>query len=101
MLGGPVGDLMLGVDCTARRQESVVDVPAGSTVLLYTDGLIERRGSSIDEGIDRLVLHLRELARTPLEEFCDALLDRMVQGTPQDDVAIVAVRLRSFRNPDG
>ena len=54
--------LMLGVDCTARRPESVVDVPAGSTVLLYTDGLIERRGSSIDEGIDRLVLHLRELA---------------------------------------
>ena len=101
VLGGPVGDLMLGVDCTARRQESVVDVPAGSTVLLYTDGLIERRGSSIDEGIDRLVLHLRELAGAPLDECCDALLDRMVQGTPQDDVAIVAVRLGPFRNPDG
>ena len=92
---------MLGVDCTARRPESVVDVPAGSTVLLYTDGLIERRGSSIDEGIDRLVVHLRELAGTPLDECCDALLDRMVQGTPQDDVAIVAVRLGPFRNPDG
>jgi serine phosphatase RsbU (regulator of sigma subunit) len=101
VLGGPVGDLMLGVDCTAERPESVVDIPAGSTVLLYTDGLIERRGSSIDDGMDRLVVHLGELARTPLEEFCDALLDRMVQGTPQDDVAIVAVRLRSFRNPDG
>jgi PAS domain S-box-containing protein len=101
VLGGPVGDLMLGVDCTAERVESVVDLPAGCTVLLYTDGLIERRGSSIDAGTDRLVVHLAELAGTPLEEFCDALLDRMVQGTPQDDVAIVAVRLGPFRYPDG
>jgi PAS domain S-box-containing protein len=101
VLGGPVGDLMLGVDCTAERPESVVDVAAGSTVLLYTDGLIEQRGSTIDEGMDRLVGHLRDLAGAPLEECCDALLDRMVQGTPQDDVAIVAVRLGRFRYPVG
>jgi serine phosphatase RsbU (regulator of sigma subunit) len=70
-------------------------------VLLYTDGLIERRGSTIDAGTDRLVVHLGELAGSPLEECCDALLDRMVQGTPQDDVAIVAVRLDPFRYPAG
>jgi serine phosphatase RsbU (regulator of sigma subunit) len=101
VLGGPVGDLMLGVDCTAERLESVVDLPAGSTVLLYTDGLIERRGSSIDAGMERLVVHAAELVGAPLQEFCDALLDRMVQGTPQDDVAIVAVRVGPFRNPSG
>ena len=84
-----------------ERGSNEINLPAGSLLLLYTDGLIERRGSSIDEGIDRLVLHLRELAGAPLDECCDALLDRMVQGTPQDDVAIVAVRLGPFRNPDG
>jgi serine phosphatase RsbU (regulator of sigma subunit) len=62
-------------------------------VLLYTDGLVERRDSVIDAGMDRLVAHLRELAGRPLDELCDALLDRMLAGTPQDDVALVAVRL--------
>jgi PAS domain S-box-containing protein len=100
ILGGPIGDLMLGVDCTAERAESVVDVAADSTVLLYTDGLIERRGSTIDDGIARLVDQLGELAGKPLEELCDALLEGMLQGTPQDDVAIVAVRL-SASHPSG
>jgi PAS domain S-box-containing protein len=98
VLGGPIGDLMLGVDCTAERQEWVVDVAADSTVLLYTDGLIERRGSTIDDGIARLLDLLGELAGKPLEELCDALLEGMLQGTPQDDVAIVAVRLSASRS---
>jgi PAS domain S-box-containing protein len=101
VLGGPVGDLMLGVDCTADRPESVHDVAPGSTVLLYTDGLIERRGSTLDEGIARLVDQLGALAGEPLDELCDALLDGMLQGTPQDDVAIVAVRLAPSCRRDG
>ena len=100
VLGGPVGDLMLGVDCSVDRPESVVEIAPASTVLLYTDGLIERRGSTLDEGMARLVDHLVELAGKPLEELCDALLDRMLQGTPQDDVAIVAVRLAPCHHPD-
>jgi PAS domain S-box-containing protein len=89
----PVGDLMLGVDPTAERGEPVVDLAPGATVLLYSDGLIERRGSTLDEGLARLVEHLEELAGRPLEDLCDALLRRMLLGTPQDDVALVAVRL--------
>jgi PAS domain S-box-containing protein len=103
VLGGPIGDLMLGVDCTTERPESLVDVTPDSTVLLYTDGLIERRGSTLDDGISRLVAQLGALAGRPLEELCDALLEEMLQGTPQDDVAIVAVRLSSSgpRHPGG
>src|SRR3954451_23200208 len=93
VLGGAAGDLMLGVDPTAGRPESVVDLDPGATVLMYTDGLIERRDSTIDEGMARLVGHLRELAGRPLAELCDALLERMVCPTPQDDVALVAVRV--------
>jgi serine phosphatase RsbU (regulator of sigma subunit) len=90
---GDVGDLMLGVDPTADRSEPATDLAPGATVLLYTDGLVERRDSTIDAGTARLVAHLEELADRPLGELCDALLRRMLQGTPQDDVALVAVRL--------
>jgi serine phosphatase RsbU (regulator of sigma subunit) len=93
VLGGPVGDLMLGVDPTAERVESVTTLRPGTVVLLYSDGLVERRGSTIDEGTDRLVEHLRELAGRPLDDLCDALLRRMLRGTPEDDVALLAVRI--------
>jgi PAS domain S-box-containing protein len=97
VLGGILGDLMLGVDHTAERAESLVPVPHGATVLLYTDGLVERRDSSLDEGMAALAGHLRELAGSPLDELCDGLLRRMLRGTPQDDVALVAVRLADTR----
>jgi PAS domain S-box-containing protein len=84
-------DLMLGVDPTVARAESVVVLPAGTTVLLYTDGLVERRGTSLDEGFARLQRHLAELAGLPLDALCDLLLERMLGGTPSDDVALVAV----------
>ncbi|SOD95271.1 SpoIIE family protein phosphatase [Blastococcus haudaquaticus] len=92
VLGSELGDLMLGVDPTAVRAESVVALPPGTTVLLHTDGLIERRDSSLDDGTRTLLGHLRELAGRPLEELCDGLLRRMLRGIPQDDVALVAVR---------
>jgi serine phosphatase RsbU (regulator of sigma subunit) len=60
-------------------------------VLLYTDGLVERRDASLDEGFARLREHLAELAGRPLDVLCDMLLERMLAGTPTDDVALVAV----------
>jgi serine phosphatase RsbU (regulator of sigma subunit) len=93
VLGTSLGDLMLGVDPTAKRVESVTSLRPGAVVLLYSDGLVERRGSTIDAGTDRLVQNLRELANRPLDDLCDALLRRMLHGTPEDDVALVAVRI--------
>ena len=96
-LGGDRADLMLGVDHRAGRREPVVDLPPGASVLLYTDGLVERRGSTLDAGLGRLLDHLTELAGTPLPELCDHVLHHMLQGTPQDDVALVAVTPRPRR----
>jgi serine phosphatase RsbU (regulator of sigma subunit) len=93
VLGGPTGDLMLGVDASAQRAEPEVDLPGGSIVLLYTDGLVERRDSTLDDGTARLIEQLTELADRPLAELCDALIERLLCGRPQDDVALVAVRL--------
>jgi serine phosphatase RsbU (regulator of sigma subunit) len=93
ILGAAMGDLMLGVDATAERTETVLELAPGTTILLYTDGLIERRNSTLDEGITRLVAQLCAHARLPLDELCDALIEEMLQGTPPDDVALVALRL--------
>jgi serine phosphatase RsbU (regulator of sigma subunit) len=65
----------------------------GATVLLYTDGLVERRDSDLDAGVARLRDALTELADLPLDDLLDELLQRLVQGRPDDDVALVAVRL--------
>ena len=71
----------------------------GSTVLLYTDGLVERRDADLDAGLVRLRDALIELADRPLEELLDELLERLVQGRPEDDVALVAVRLHRQDRP--
>jgi PAS domain S-box-containing protein len=93
------GDLLLGVDSGARREESVVTLDRGTTVLLYTDGLIERRDSDLDAGMVRLRDAVIELAELPLDELLDELLERLVHGRPEDDVALVAVRLHPQDRP--
>ena len=86
---------LLGVDPEALRSEAVLALPAGSTVLLCTDGLVERRDGDLDEGMDRLRQAATELAGNSLDEPCDQLIDRLVDGRPEDDVALVAIRLRA------
>ena len=82
-----------------RRRESVVTLDRGATVLLYTDGLVERRDADLDAGLVRLRDALVELADLPLEELLDELLERLVHGRPEDDVALVAVRLHRQDRP--
>ena len=85
-------DLLLGISGTARRADHTVELSPGDTVLLYTDGLVERRGSTLDEGTDWLVAALTPLAGRPLEQLCVALLEGMAGAVP-DDVAVLAVRV--------
>ena len=93
------GDLLLGVDADVVRHESVVTLDRGATVLLYTDGLIERRDADLDAGFQRLREALMDLADRPLQELLDEVLDRLVHGRPEDDVALVAVRLHRQDRP--
>jgi PAS domain S-box-containing protein len=93
------GDLLLGVDPDTQRQESVVTLDRGATVLLFTDGLVERRDSDLDAGLVRLRQTLIDLAGLPLQDLLDELLERLVDGRPEDDVALVAVRLHRQDQP--
>jgi serine phosphatase RsbU (regulator of sigma subunit) len=89
----PVGHLMLGVDRTSTRGEVVVTLRRGSTVVLYTDGLVERPGEDLAVGTARLEQLVTELGGLELEHLCDQLVQKLVHGRPVDDVALVAVRL--------
>jgi PAS domain S-box-containing protein len=98
-LSGDRPELMLGVDPSASRTESVVPVDRGSTLLLYTDGLVEGRDLPLDDGIARLRASLSELADRSLADLCDGVIDRLRPEGLQDDVALVAVRLHPEGRP--
>ncbi len=84
--------LPLGTGLGAKYRQSVVELPAGSILVLYTDGLVERRGDSIDEGIDALVAAMRE-APLDAEQMLEHVLDELVEGADRaDDIAILAAR---------
>ncbi|MER8161283.1 GAF domain-containing SpoIIE family protein phosphatase [Streptomyces sp. NPDC094472] len=83
--------LMIGVDPAHQRPTAFDVLPTHSTVLLYTDGLIERRSESLDHGLTRLRQHAAPLCREPLETFCDELLNGLAADT-NDDAALLAVR---------
>jgi phosphoserine phosphatase RsbU/P len=90
LLHRPV-DVPIGVAVTDRHQHSE-PVPRGSTVLLYTDGLVERRTEDIGAGLDRLTRVATGLADRPLEALCDALVDALAPPQPEDDLVLLAVR---------
>jgi GAF domain-containing protein len=99
VLGGWRSGLMLGVDPQVPRREETVTLDRGMTVLLYTDGLVERRDSDLDAGLARLQQTLADLADRPLRDLCDQVLEHLVRGRPEDDVALVAVRLHPQDRP--
>lgn len=95
----PRAELMLGVDPSARRTDSVVTVQRGATLLLYTDGLVEGRDLALDDGIARLCSAVTELAGEPLPVLCDQVIERLRPEGLQDDVALVAIRLHPEDRP--
>ena len=94
ILAAQTADLLLGLDPQTTRMESTSPLGSGTTVLLYTDGLVERRGQSLDDGIALLQGTLAKLANLGLAELCDEVLARLLPAQPEDDVALVAFRLR-------
>ncbi len=83
--------LPLGVSANGGRPAAAAALPHGAVVLLFTDGLVERRDAGLDEGLSRLARVARSAPREP-ERFCDEVIDRMLGGEgPADDVAVVAI----------
>ncbi len=86
-------DPPLGIGPGFPRRNSRAILPEGSTLLLYTDGLVELSTRSLDDRIEELLAHATGAAALPLDRFCDSVL-AFARDTA-DDVAIVAVRSAS------
>jgi serine phosphatase RsbU (regulator of sigma subunit) len=87
-------ELLLGLDTDAPRTDHVRGLSAGDTLLLVTDGLVERRGSDLSADVERLRLVLGPLTGAPVEALADGVLAALVgDGRPADDVALLAVRI--------
>jgi PAS domain S-box-containing protein len=103
-------ELVLGLDVDAARSDSVREIPRGSVVLLYTDGLVERRGEHLGEGIDRLLEAVRgglPSARAAASGGATLDVAQLVDGVlascvgdrePADDIAVLGVHL-AFESP--
>jgi anti-sigma regulatory factor (Ser/Thr protein kinase) len=84
----------LGAVADALFHETSGELAPGTTLLLYTDGLVERRDMWIDEGLERLTVEASAAAGAAPEELVSRLLDGLVPaGGGQDDVAVLAARL--------
>lgn len=92
LLADGVPDLMLGVDPDGERDDRRTTIASGSLLLLYTDGLVERRGEDIDDGLHRLASVAGRHHGLPVGEFLDAVLAELAPERLDDDVAVLAVR---------
>jgi GGDEF domain-containing protein len=86
-------DLLLGLGLQTTRADLSLRLPASSTLLLYSDGLIETRGADLDHGLDRLRSATRSLATLDVADLCDELVSAMVGDSSDDDVTVLAVRI--------
>ncbi|MEU1571345.1 SpoIIE family protein phosphatase [Streptomyces collinus] len=85
--------ILLGTQTGTRRPDATAQLPPGSTLVLYTDGLVEAPRRTLDEGLERLRQHAAALAHRPLASFTDQLLRRVRPSGNDDDVALLAVRV--------
>jgi hypothetical protein len=86
-------DLLLGLDPSLPRADHVVDLEPGSTLVLYTDGLVERRGVPLQESLDDLADAVAGCQDLTADELCTRLLEH-AGDTGDDDVALLVLRRR-------
>jgi sigma-B regulation protein RsbU (phosphoserine phosphatase) len=87
---GTGSDLLIGMDAQVPRHSAAVPVPPGAVLAFYTDGLVERRDQTLDDGIAALCA-----AVTPAdpESVCVSVMGAMIgREPPRDDVALLVLR---------
>jgi serine phosphatase RsbU (regulator of sigma subunit) len=87
----PVG-VPIGVPGRTPYRSAPITVPPGATLLVYTDGLIERRGENLDVGLARLRALAMSAASSPVDSMLDTVVSELAHGGLEDDTAILGVR---------
>lgn len=94
--------LPLGVDAPRVRPRAQEHLETGAVLVMYSDGLIERRGESIDDGLTRLARTTRQHGGATLDDLCASIVDALTDQECDDDVVVVALRmLDPGRSSDG
>jgi serine phosphatase RsbU (regulator of sigma subunit) len=83
----------LAVSATQERHDASATMGPEDVLLLYTDGLVERRGETIDDGLARLVDRVASGADESVAGLADRLLREMSADTSNDDIVVVIKRL--------
>ncbi len=91
-LEGATG-MPVGLSWDLTYEGSLARLRPGSTLVLFTDGLIDRRDISVADGLDRLRSAVAEREGSDLDALCGELLGSLVPAEVPDDVAILAARL--------
>ncbi|WP_202437704.1 SpoIIE family protein phosphatase [Streptomyces sp. SID5910] len=86
-------DPLIGLVPDPRYTSAQQPLPPGSTLLFYTDGLVERRDEDLQQGLERLRRAASQAAGQPLETLCDDLLVALLPEGGTDDVAMLALRV--------
>ncbi len=82
----------LGVMPDAERAEASAEIVPGSTLVLYSDGLVEERGVGLDRGLAELARSIVDGPREP-ETLCDHIIaSQFAERSPRDDVAVLVLR---------
>jgi serine phosphatase RsbU (regulator of sigma subunit) len=84
-------DPLLGVAPQVERTDHTHPLPPCSTLIFYTDGLVEARASTVDDGLAALAAGVAPRAGDPVDVIVDDLVKSA--GSPDDDVAVLAVRI--------
>ena len=82
-------DLMIGVTDAGIRRATTLAMPPGTTLCLYTDGLVERRDRPLDDGLAMLC---SAMTAGPADAACTAAMAAMISGAPSDDTALLVLR---------
>jgi anti-anti-sigma factor len=94
ILDGAGSGPVLGATRIRPYAEATVDIAPGTTLLLYTDGLVERRGELLDDGLARLLAAAERYSAADPARLTHQLLDEVLADADQpDDVAVIAARL--------
>jgi serine phosphatase RsbU (regulator of sigma subunit) len=83
--------LPVGVQADASYVARTASVPRGATLLAFTDGLVERRGENLDDGLARL-RDAASAGHADLPGLLNALVAELAGATSEDDTAIVGLR---------
>ena len=93
--------VVMGAPIASDYIEAEATLSVGSTLTLFTDGLVEVPGDSLTDGLDRVAQTVAGLGDKTPDELCDDLLADVSLRTLRDDVALLVVRLRDIRSTRG